>query len=316
MNDVTIVSIVLAILAVVFASATIKVVSQGSAKVIERLGRFHKLAKGGLNIIVPFIDGVRATIDLREQISDVEPQPVITKDNVTMNVDCVIYWQVLDPIKSTYEISDIRRALDQLALAALRNVIGSLDLDHTLTSRDTINGHMRNVMDQATDRWGVKITRVELKNIEPPIEVKLTMEKQMTAERTRRAVVTEAEGSKSSAILRAEGEKQAAIVAAEGRREANVLDADGQAQAVMRLAQAEATAIATIAKAFGDNGDPGAYLIAQKYLETLRDIGRSPQKTVFLPYEASAVMGSLGSVKKMLGELEGSAATPAPPPRR
>lgn len=292
---------VLMVMMVVFALTSIKVVSQASVKIIERLGKYHQTAQGGLNVIIPLIDSVRSTIDLREQIFQVQPQPCITRDNVTMEVDCVVYWRVLDPVKSTYEISELKNAIDQLTLSSLRNVIGELDLDHTLTSRDLINTKIRTSMDQATDRWGVKVTRVELKAIEPPPEIKQTMEKQMTAERSRRAIVTEAEGQKASAILRAEGEKQSAIAAAEGRREAAILDADGRSQALLRMAEGEGQAIVTVAKALGDRSDPTRYLIAIKYLEALRELGKDSDKTVFLPYEATSVLASLGGIKELLG---------------
>lgn len=296
------VAVLVVLLAVVLATTSIKVVPQASVKIIERLGRFHLKAESGLNVIIPFVDKVRATLDLREQINSVEPQPAITRDNVTMEVDCVVYWQVLDPVKATYEVSDLRRGLDQLTLSALRNVIGELDLDSTLTSRDLINTKIRATMDMAMDRWGVKVTRVELKNIEPPPEIKQTMEKQMTAERNRRAVVTEAEGQKQSAILRAEGEKQAAIVAAEGRREAAMLDADGNSQAMQKLAEGEARSIGAVTAALGQNGDPTRYLVAIKYLDALRDLGKNANKTVYMPYEATAVLSSLGGIKELLGE--------------
>lgn len=313
---------VVVVIVVALALTSVKMVSQASVKVIERLGRFHTLAASGLNIIIPFIDSVRASVDLREQINAVEPQPVITRDNVTMEVDCVVYWVVLDPMKATYEIADLKRALDQLTLSALRNVIGELDLDHTLTSRDVINTKLRAQMDQATDRWGVKVTRVELKNIEPPPEIKQTMEKQMTAERDRRARVTEAEGLKSAAILRAEGEKQAAVVAAQGRKEAQILDAEGHAQALQRVAEGEANAIRLVAESLGGRTDPTKYLIAVKYLESMREMTRGAgNKTIFLPYEATGILSSLGGIKELLGTIEGgsngapAARPPAPPTR-
>jgi len=295
------VALVLVVLALIFAAASLKIVPQGYVKVIERLGKFHSLAYGGLNVIIPFIDGVRVTIDVREQISPVEPQPAITRDNVTMEVDCVVYWSVFDSVKATYEIQDVRRGLEQLALSALRNVIGELDLDHTLTSRDLINNKMRAVLDESTERWGVKVLRVELKNIEPPPEIKFTMEKQMTAERTRRAVVTEAEGAKAAAILRAEGDKQSNVIAAEGRRAAQILDAEGKAEAIERLAAAEAKLVSTIVAAIGKEADPAGYLVAMKYLDSFKEIARGADKTVFIPYEATAAMGSLGTIKEMLG---------------
>ena len=210
---------------------TIKIVPQKQVKIIERLGKYHRTAEAGLNTILPFLDSVRDTIDLREQITKIEPQPVITRDNVTMEVDAVIYYVIVDPVRATYEVQNLRWGLEQLTLSALRNVIGQLDLDHTLSSRDTTNSQLRAALDTATQQWGVKVMRIELKNITPPEEIRLTMEKQMTAERTRRAVVTTAEGEKASAILRAEGQKQSQIVNAEGSKQAAILAAEGQAEA-------------------------------------------------------------------------------------
>jgi regulator of protease activity HflC (stomatin/prohibitin superfamily) len=279
---------------------TIRIVPQKQVKIIERLGRFHRLAEAGLNTIVPFLDAVRDTIDLREQITKIEPQPVITRDNVTMEVDAVIYYVIVDPVRATYEVSNLRWGLEQLTLSALRNVIGQLDLDHTLASRDTTNSQLRAALDTATQQWGVKVMRIELKNITPPEEIRLTMEKQMTAERTRRAVVTTAEGEKAAAILRAEGAKQSQIVSAEGSKEAAILAADGQAQARLRVAQAEAQAIQVVAQAIGAAGNPAQYLIAQRYLESLTTIATGAQKLVFLPFEATGVMASLGGIRELL----------------
>src|SRR6266566_2709713 len=277
---------------------TIKIVPQKQVKIIERLGKFHRTAEAGLNTVFPFLDSVRETIDLREQITKIEPQPVITRDNVTMEVDAVIYSVIVDPVRATYEVQNLRWGLEQMTLSALRNVIGQLDLDHTLASRDTTNSQLRAALDSATQQWGVKVMRIELKNITPPEEIRLTMEKQMTAERTRRAVVTTAEGEKSAAILRAEGAKQSQIVSAEGAKEAAILAAEGQAEARLRVAQAEAQAIQMVAQAIGTAGNPAQYLIAQKYLEALNQIASNAQKVVFLPYEASGVMASLGGIKE------------------
>ena len=287
----------------------VKIVPQKQVKIIERLGKYHRTAEAGLNTIFPFIDSVRDSIDLREQITKIEPQPVITRDNVTMEVDAVIYFLIADPVRATYEVQNLKWGLEQLTLSALRNVIGQLDLDHTLSSRDTTNMQLRAALDSATQQWGVKVMRIELKNITPPEEIRLTMEKQMTAERTRRAVDTTAEGEKSSAILRAEGQKQAQIVNAEGGREAAVLAADGQAQARLRVAQAEAQAIQVIAQAIGGAGNPAQYLIAQRYLESLSAIANGADKLVFMPYEASGVLASLGGIRELLT----AAAPPATP---
>jgi regulator of protease activity HflC (stomatin/prohibitin superfamily) len=279
---------------------TIKIVPQKQVKIIERLGKYHRTAEAGLNTIVPFLDSVRETIDMREQITKIEPQPVITRDNVTMEVDAVIYFVIVDPVRATYEVQNLRWGLEQMTLSALRNVIGQLDLDHTLSSRDTTNAQLRSALDSATQQWGVKVMRIELKNITPPEEIRLTMEKQMTAERTRRAVVTTAEGEKSSAILRAEGQKQSAIVTAEGSKQAAILAAEGQAQARLRVAEAEAQAIQLVAQAIGGAGNPAQYLIAQRYLESLSAIATGADKVVFMPYEASGALASLGGIKELL----------------
>jgi regulator of protease activity HflC (stomatin/prohibitin superfamily) len=290
----------IALVALVVLMRTIKIVPQKQVKIIERLGRYHRLAEAGLNTIVPFLDSVRDTLDLREQITKIEPQSVITRDNVTMEVDAVIYFLVADPVRATYEVQNLRWGLEQLTLSALRNVIGQLDLDHTLASRDTTNAQLRAALDTATQQWGVKVMRIELKNITPPEEIRLTMEKQMTAERTRRAVVTTAEGEKSAAILRAEGAKQSAIVSAEGAKQSAILSAEGQAEARMRVAQAEAQAIQVVAQALGASGNPAQYLIAKSYLESLNGIATGAQKLVFLPYETSGIMASLGGIRELL----------------
>lgn len=302
----------LVLLALIILAKSIKIVSQKKVKLIERLGRFHKAADAGLNVIVPFLDSVRDTIDLREQITQIEPQPVITRDNVTMEVDAVIYFVIADPVRATYEVQNLHWGIEQLTLSGLRNVIGALDLDHTLTSRDTINSQLRAALDAATQQWGVKVMRVELKNINPPSEIKLTMEKQMTAERARRATVTQAEGEKAAAILRAEGQKQSQIVSAEGQKQAAILAAEGQATARLRVAEAEAQAIKVVADAIGAMGNPAQYLIAQRYLESLMQIAGNAQKIVFLPYEAAGVMSSLGGMKELFeGAGAGRPASPA-----
>ena len=289
------------VLVVIFTFTSVKIVSQANVKIIERLGRYHMSAAAGLNIIIPFFDRVRSTIDLREQIMRTQRQPVITRDNVTMEVDCVVYWQVLDPVKVTYEISDVNRGLDQMALSSLRNIIGDLDLDHTLAGRDVINTQIRAAMDQSTDRWGVKITRVELMDIDPPDEIKLTMEKQMTAERGRRAAILEAEGLKQSAILRAEGEQLSSIAQAEGTKQASILEAEGQGTARLRIAQGEAEAFQAMVAALGTTETATNYLIALKYLEAFSTLGENSERTIFLPYEATGILSALGGLRELLG---------------
>lgn len=296
--------IILIVFVFILASSTIKMVSQATVKIIERLGKYHKTAQSGLNIIVPFIDKVRASTDLREQLIDIMPQSVITRDNVTMMVDCVIYFQIIDPVKAVYEIANLKYGLEQLTQSSLRAVIGELDLDHTLSGRETINGKLRSSLDVATDKWGVKVMRVEVRNIVPPEDIRITMEKQMTAERNRRATILQAEGEKQSQILKAEGQKQSAIVSAEGRKESAILDAEGIAQARMRVANAEGEAIKLIADALRNNGgDPSQYMIALKYLESLKEISSNSQKIVFLPYETSGILGSLGGIKELFNNV-------------
>lgn len=307
------VAVVLAIVVfvIILLASSIKLVSQATVKIIERVGRFHRVAESGLNVIMPFLDKVRKTMDLREQLIDIPPQAVITRDNVTMEVDCVVYWQIVDPIKAVYEIYDTRIGIQQLTISTLRSVIGELDLDHTLSGRETINAKLRGTLDAATDKWGVKVIRVELRNVVPPEDIRLTMEKQMTAERNRRASILLAEGEKQSAILRAEGQKQSAIVSAEGQKESAILEAEGQKRSVILGAEGAAEARLTVAKAEGEairfitdsltatSNDPAGYMIAMRYLESLKDISANSQKIVFLPFESSNIMGSLGAVKEL-----------------
>jgi len=313
---------VIAIVAMYVASKTIRIVPQATVLLIERVGRFHKVAASGLNLIPPFLDrprgfnwtGVRpgsTLIDLREQFTELLPQPVITRDNVTIMVDSVIYWQITDPIKAVYEVNDLVGGLIQLTITAMRNVIGELDLDHALSSRDTINSKLRVVLDDATHKWGVKVTRVELRNINPPEDVRITMEKQMTAERNRRALVLQAEGEKQAAIARAEGEKQAAITRAEGEKQAAILQAEGQAQARLTAATAEAESIRRIADGI-TGGNPAQYLIMMKYIESLRDMSRSNNsKVIFMPVETSSVLSSIGAFKEVFGDQnQGEAIVP------
>jgi regulator of protease activity HflC (stomatin/prohibitin superfamily) len=315
--------VILIVLVMYIAAKSIRIVPQATVLLIERLGKFNRVASGGLNLLTPVLDrprgvnwsGVRSgtiLIDLREQFTDLAPQPVITRDNVTIMVDSVIYWQVTDPIKAVYEVSDLVGGIVQLTITAMRNVIGELDLDHALSSRDTINSKLRVMLDDATHKWGVKVTRVELKNINPPEDVRVTMEKQMTAERNRRAVVLQAEGEKQAAIARAEGEKQAAITRAEGEKQAAILQAEGQAQARLTAAAAEAESIRHIAVGITNGqGNPAQYLIMMKYIESLREMARSNNsKVVFMPVETSSVLSSIGAFKEIFGEQEAVSVQP------
>ena len=321
-------SIVIAILIVAVAilviCAGVKVVPQSETRVVERLGRFHSVLSPGLNIIVPFIDKpkvvytrrietavngrqiVRMTatsaIDLREQVYDFPSQQVITRDNVTTEINALLYFQIVDPKKAVYEIDNLPNAIEKLTQTSLRNVIGELELDETLTSRDTINSKLQGILDDATNKWGVKVNRVELQDITPPQSVRIAMEKQMQAERNRRAEILNAEGEKQSLILRSEGEKMSRINQAEALKQSQILKAEGESRAKIQLAEAEAEAIRRVAEAVqATQTDPATYLLAQKYIETLKEMTTGKDnKTVYIPYEASSVLSSIGSIKNLL----------------
>jgi regulator of protease activity HflC (stomatin/prohibitin superfamily) len=312
----------------IVALKTIKIVPQATVMLIERFGRFDRIAASGLNIIVPFFDKPRGvywtnvrpglnSIDLREQYLDLPPQPVITRDNVTIHVDSVVYWQITDPVKAVYEMNDLVGGIVQLTITGMRAVMGDMDLDHTLSQRDQINGKLRLILDEATDKWGVKVTRVDVKNINPPEDVRITMEKQMTAERNRRALVLQADGDRQAAITRAEGEKQAAVTRAEGEKEAAILQADGAAQARLRSAAAEAEAIARISQAMLNHGNPAQYLITKSYIDSLKEMVRgNNSKVIFMPVETSTMLSSVGMIKEMFTEAgEQRPAQPDQPPR-
>ena len=321
-----IVAAVLLVLAVIVSMAGVKVVPQSETKVVERLGKFHSVLQPGLNFIIPFIDkpkviytrriennimgraGVRVTttsvIDLREQVYDFPSQQVITRDNVTTEINALLYFQIVDPKKSVYEIDNLPNAIEKLTQTSLRNVIGELELDETLTSRDTINAKLQSILDDATNKWGVKVNRVELQDITPPESVRVAMEKQMQAERNRRAEILNAEGEKQALILRSEGQKMSQINKAEAEKQAAILKAEGEAKAQVLRAQAEADAIRNVSEAVTKSQtDPAAYLLAQKYIETLKGMTEGKDnKTVYIPYEASSVLSSLGSIKQIFKE--------------
>lgn len=318
------------IVLLVIAAKTIKIVPQATVMLIERLGRFSRVAASGLNIIVPFIDKPRGvfwtntrggitSIDLREQYIDLPPQPVITRDNVTIHVDSVVYWQITDPVKAVYEMNDLVGGIVQLTITGMRAVMGDMDLDHTLSQRDQINSKLRIILDEATDKWGVKVTRVDVKNINPPEDVRVTMEKQMTAERNRRALVLQAEGERQASITRAEGEKQAAVTRSEGEKQSAILQAEGLAQARLRQAEAEAQAIAQVAQAMEQHGNPAQYLITTRYIESLRDMTKSNNaKVIFMPVETSTMLSAVGTIKEMFDETgtKSGDSPPSPPPRQ
>jgi regulator of protease activity HflC (stomatin/prohibitin superfamily) len=313
----------LAAAALTLAAKTVRVVPQATVMVVERLGRFRKLADSGLHVLVPFLDkprgvtwaGLRpglSSIDLREQFLDMPPQAAITRDNVQIGVDAVVYWQITDPKKSVYEVVDLVGGIVQLTVTGLRAVMGDMDLDRCLSSREEINDRLRLILDGATDKWGVKVTRVDVKNITPPQGVRVTMEKQMTAERNRRALVLQAEGERQANITRAEGEKQAQVTRAEGEKQSAILAAEGAAQARLRNAEAEAEAIAQVSRVMLDHGNPAQYLITQRYIESLKEMSKGNNaKVIFMPVETSTMLSSVGAIKEVLarvGEDSGSRA--------
>src|ERR1044071_8383464 len=309
----------IAVVLLVIAVKTIRIVPQATVMLVERLGRFDRPAKEGLNILVPFIDKPRAvywtntrpgltSIDLRAQSLDLPPQPVITRDNVTIHVDSVVYWQITDAVKAVYEMNDLVGGIVQLTITGMRAVMGDMDLDPTLSQPAQINSKLRIILDEATDKWGVKVTRVDVKNINPPEDVRITMEKQMTAERNRRALVLQAEGDRQAAITRAEGEKQAAVTRAEGEKQARLRNAEAESEAISRIAHAV------------PGGDPAQYLITTRYIDSLRDMTRTNNsKVIFMPMETSAMLSSIGAIKEVLSQTGVDSGErdnpPSPPPR-
>lgn len=283
------ITILIIIFAVIYLLSAVRIVRQHERGLIETLGRYTKTVEPGLVVIFPPLQRIRI-VDMREQVIDVPPQDVITKDNVVVTVDAVIYFQVTDPVKVVYEVSNFSLAALKLAQTNLRNVIGDLELDQTLTSREKINFQLRQVLDEATDKWGVKITRVEIQKIEPPKDITDAMSKQMKAEREKRAMILEAEGIKQSAILKAEGEKQAAILTAEGKSEA-----------IRKIADAEKYQIETVYDAI-HKGKPTNDLIAIKYLETLQKIADGKSTKIFLPLESTGILGSIAGIKELFSE--------------
>jgi len=279
--------IVVAFVVLVTLIRTVRIVPQATAGIVERLGRFQRVCTPGLTVLVPFVDRMRPLLDLREQVVSFPPQPVITEDNLVVSIDTVIYFQVTDPRSATYEVENFIQAVEQLTVTTLRNVAGGLDLEETLTSRDQINGQLRGVLDEATGKWGIRVNRVEIKAIDPPASVKESMEKQMRADREKRAVILTAEGTKQSQILTAEGEKQAAILRAQGQREAEILRAEGQAKAIQ-------TVFAAI-----HEGKPDPALLAYQYLQTLPQIAASESSKVWVvPTELTAALQGLSTAFK------------------
>ncbi len=326
---------VVAALLLILAASGIKIIRPFQRGLKERLGRYHSTLEPGLRVIIPFIDKI-VRVDMREQVVDVPPQEVITEDNVVVTVDAVIYHEATDPRRLVYNVANFRLAVTKLAQTNLRNVVGDMQLDEALTSRDTINTRLREILDDATDKWGVRVVRVEIQRIEPPPDVVSAMHDQMKAERTRRAVVTEAQGVREAAITRAEGEKQAQILKAEGTKQRQILEAQGEAQASERVADAERYRRQTVAEGeaeavrnvFGaiHEGDPTPDLVAVKYLEALQAVADGRATKIFLPTEMQGLFGTVGGLAELLkgADSDGddderapagpSAAVPPPPP--
>ena len=309
----TYVLIAIVVLVLIFAKMALVIIPQSETKIIERLGRYYATLRPGINIIIPIVDRAKEivvmragryvysnSIDLREQVYDFPKQNVITKDNVQTEINALLYFQIVDPFKAVYEINNLPNAIEKLTQTTLRNIIGELELDETLTSRDTINTKLRSVLDDATNKWGIKVNRVELQDITPPESVLTAMEKQMQAERNKRATILTSEGKKASDILQSEGEKMATINRAEALKQQAILKAEGEAQARIRKAEAEAIAIKKITEAVGESTNPANYLLAQKYIQMLQQIAEGDKtKTVYLPYEATHLMGSIGGIKDL-----------------
>ena len=317
--------LIVIIAAVIFVVKGVVIVQQAEVVIVERLGKYDRTLESGLNYIIPILEAPRGIawkitqrgldgstysyikertkIDLRESVYDFPRQTVITKDNVSISINALLYFQIIEPKSAVYEIQNLPDAIEKLTQTTLRNLVGQLDLDETLVSRDKINNELRAILDEATNKWGVKVNRVELQDIIPPSDIQSAMEKQMKAERDRRAAILEAEGLKKSAILKAEGQKEAAINQAEGEKQAAILKAEGIAQARVIEADAEKEAIGRIITAFADKGKPDQYLVAMKYLETMQSITSGENnKIVYMPYEATGILSSIDGIKEMFNK--------------
>ena len=291
--------IALLIIIVIIAVKSIKVVRQSEVYIIERLGRFHKVADAGLTIIIPFFDHVRSVVSLKQQTMDIPPQGVITKDNVTITIDTVVFYQITDPAKAVYEIQSLKKGIEYLAITTIRDIVGKMDLDETFSSRDGINSKLRVILDDATDRWGCKIDRVEIKDITPPADIRDAMEKQMNAERNKRALILQAEGERQSAITIAEGQKAAAILQAEADRESRITRASGEADAIKKVADAKAKEIELVYGAL-KAAKPDDKIVQLKSLEALKEIANGEANKVFIPFDATSTLSSLGAIKEVI----------------
>ncbi len=290
--------IVLLVIILIIAFKTIRIVKQSEVYIIERLGKFYKIADAGLTIIVPFFDHVRSVVSLKQQTMDIPPQGVITKDNVTITIDTVVFYKVTDPAKAVYEIQSLKKGIEYLAITTIRDIVGKMDLDSTFSSRDAINDKLRVLLDEATDQWGCKIDRVEIKDITPPADIRDAMEKQMNAERNKRALILQAEGERQSAITLAEGKKEAAILEAEADREARIRRAAGEAEAIKKVAEAKAQEVHMVYDAIMQ-AKPDEKLVQLKSLEALKEVANGDANKVFIPFEATSALSSLGAAAEM-----------------
>jgi len=290
--------LILLVIILIIAFKSIKIVKQAEVYIIERLGKYHKIADAGLTIIVPFIDHVRSVVSLKQQTMDIPPQGVITKDNVTITIDTVVFYKITDPAKAVYEIQSLKKGIEYLAITTIRDIVGKMDLDATFSSRDAINDQLRVILDEATDQWGCKVDRVEIKDITPPADIRDAMEKQMNAERNKRALILQAEGERQSAITIAEGQKEAAILQAEADRESKIRRAAGEAEAIKQVAEAKAKEVEMIYSAM-KNADPNDKLVQLKSLESLEKIADGEANKVFIPFDATSALGSLGAIKEV-----------------
>ena len=291
--------IVLLVIILIIAVKSIKVVRQSEVYIIERLGKFHKVTDAGLTIIIPFVDRVRSVVSLKQQTMDVPPQNVITKDNVTITIDTVVFYKVTDPAKAVYEIQSLKKGIEYLAITTIRDIVGKMDLDSTFSSRDMINEQLRVILDEATDSWGCKIDRVEIKDITPPADIRDSMEKQMNAERTKRAQILQAEGERQAAITLAQGKKEAAILEAEAEKESKIRRADGEAQAIKKVAEARADEVRMVYDAMM-KAHPDDKLVQLKSLEALKEIANGDANKVFIPFEATSTLSSIGAMKDII----------------
>ncbi len=318
--------LVACLLLLMFLVKAVHLVTQAEAVIVERLGRYHRTLTPGLHLVIPFIDAPRQSvwsyvrhtdagkyvryirivraIDLRETVYDFPKQNVITKDNVNIEINALLYYQITSPKAAVYEVANLPEAIEKLTQTTLRNVIGSMDLDESLVSRDSINVKLRHILDEATDKWGVKINRVELQEVNPPRDIQVAMEKQMRAERDRRAVILEAEGEKQASILKAEGDRESRILSAQGLAQSRVLEAEGESQARLKVALAEAEAIGMVQRAVPGK-DPLPYMVAREYLRTLPEIMKDKNgKMIVVPYEMSSLVGSLATIKQVFEEAK------------